>query len=63
MKTRIYRNLLLGITFLVAAMTGLAQSGNVPKPAENAKEEVQKDTAPQKKDTYTDEQRSARVRR
>ena len=57
MKSQIYRNLLLGITLLVAAMTGLAQSGNVPKPAEPVKEEMQKDPAPQKKDVYTEEQR------
>ena len=57
MKSRICRNLLLGITLLVAAMTAFAQSGNVPKPAEPVKEEMQKDTAPQKKDVYTEEQR------
>ncbi len=57
MKTRIYRNLLLGMTLLVAAMTAFAQSGNVPKPAEPAKEEVQKEATQSKKDIYTDEQR------
>ncbi len=56
MKSRIYRNLLLGMALLVVATPLLAQSGDATKPSEK---EVQatKEVTPQKKDTYTDEQR------
>ena len=55
MKLRIYRNILLGILLLTVAISGLAQSGNVPKPVEGTKEESQ--PTPQKKEIYTEEQR------
>ena len=55
MKLRIYRNMLLGIALLTVAISGLAQSGNVPKPVEGTKEESQ--PTPQKKEIYTEEQR------
>ncbi len=57
MKSVIYRNFFLGTALLLMALPAWAQSGNVPKPAEPAKEEMQKETTPQKKDVYTEEQR------